>query len=450
MALSASSSMAQSAAVTGLSQLTKDENIDLYPNAAKTEARIIFESEQDNIGSGGSNFEVILMGQDGIPKRLTTDEENNNNVAWLKDDVGVVFDSFRQKKRGLWIKSLRVGGDQLISRGKTVDFDADANPADGRIVFCAVEDEKDVKMRDDGERWYREFKNEMPHIWFVNPDGSGLTQLIKGINPVWSPDGARIAFASNVTGNYEIYTIKPDGSGLLQLTSRPDADIEPTWSPDGRKIAFVSNVNKDWNLWMMNADGTGMTQLTVEESHDGGPSWGKDGFIYFHSDRSGDYDIWRLKPSGYEVVPDDTDGDGVPDKTDKCPEQAEDKDDFQDEDGCPDLDNDNDGVPDENDKCPGEAETKNGFMDEDGCPDDNPLANGMTLYIDFVNDKQIKPTAFVQLDQVIEKLKQVSGKVEVRGYTAAVGSDARNMTITQNRADAVRQYFVERGIPGIA
>lgn len=65
----------------------------------------------------------------------------------------------------------------------------------------------------------------------------------------------------------------------------------------------------------------------------------------------------------------DADGDGIPNRLDQCPAQAEDLDGFQDEDGCPDLDNDGDGVPDAQDKCAAEAEDKDGFQDEDGCPD---------------------------------------------------------------------------------
>jgi OmpA-OmpF porin, OOP family len=66
----------------------------------------------------------------------------------------------------------------------------------------------------------------------------------------------------------------------------------------------------------------------------------------------------------------DQDGDGITDDKDKCPTIAEDKDGFEDEDGCPDPDNDQDGIPDEKDKCPNKPETVNGFQDEDGCPDE--------------------------------------------------------------------------------
>ncbi|MEO7332162.1 MAG: hypothetical protein ABI193_26535 [Minicystis sp.] len=65
----------------------------------------------------------------------------------------------------------------------------------------------------------------------------------------------------------------------------------------------------------------------------------------------------------------DLDNDGVDDDIDQCKELAEDKDGFQDEDGCPDLDNDDDGVPDKSDKCPNVKEDEDGFEDSDGCPD---------------------------------------------------------------------------------
>ena len=66
----------------------------------------------------------------------------------------------------------------------------------------------------------------------------------------------------------------------------------------------------------------------------------------------------------------DNDLDTVPDATDKCPNLPEDQDGFEDRDGCPEPDNDKDGILDVSDKCPLQAETKNGFQDEDGCPDE--------------------------------------------------------------------------------
>jgi OmpA-OmpF porin, OOP family len=73
----------------------------------------------------------------------------------------------------------------------------------------------------------------------------------------------------------------------------------------------------------------------------------------------------------------DTDGDGLMDHVDKCPAEPEDKDGFEDEDGCPDLDNDKDGILDTADKCPMDAEDKDQFEDEDGCPDPDNDGDGV-------------------------------------------------------------------------
>ncbi|HXJ21509.1 MAG TPA: thrombospondin type 3 repeat-containing protein [Polyangia bacterium] len=73
----------------------------------------------------------------------------------------------------------------------------------------------------------------------------------------------------------------------------------------------------------------------------------------------------------------DRDHDGVYDINDKCPDQPEDRDGFQDADGCPDPDNDADGIPDNVDKCPNEAEDFDDFQDADGCPDPDNDKDGI-------------------------------------------------------------------------
>lgn len=72
-----------------------------------------------------------------------------------------------------------------------------------------------------------------------------------------------------------------------------------------------------------------------------------------------------------ECVPSDSDGDGIPDKEDACPEAAEDFDGVADEDGCPEGtgDTDGDGLSDQDDACMNDPEDTDGFEDEDGCPD---------------------------------------------------------------------------------
>ncbi len=82
----------------------------------------------------------------------------------------------------------------------------------------------------------------------------------------------------------------------------------------------------------------------------------------------------RPEPARAEVAAKtaDRDADGIPDPDDACPDAPEDKDGFQDTDGCPDPDNDQDGIADAQDRCPASPENRNGFEDGDGCPDTPP------------------------------------------------------------------------------
>lgn len=73
----------------------------------------------------------------------------------------------------------------------------------------------------------------------------------------------------------------------------------------------------------------------------------------------------------------DRDGDGIEDEDDACPTEAEDMDDFEDQDGCPEEDNDQDGMLDADDPCPTQAEDMDGFEDEDGCPDEDNDGDGV-------------------------------------------------------------------------
>jgi outer membrane protein OmpA-like peptidoglycan-associated protein len=85
----------------------------------------------------------------------------------------------------------------------------------------------------------------------------------------------------------------------------------------------------------------------------------------------------------------DRDNDGVPDADDKCPDTPEDRDGFQDDDGCPDPDNDGDNIPDVRDRCPNAAEDFDNFQDEDGCPEPDNDGDGIPDIKDACpNDKE--------------------------------------------------------------
>ncbi len=83
----------------------------------------------------------------------------------------------------------------------------------------------------------------------------------------------------------------------------------------------------------------------------------------------------------------DNDGDGIPDKQDNCPLSVEDRDGVEDEDGCPDLDNDSDGIPDDKDQCRDEPEDTDGHEDEDGCPEFDNDGDGIADMEDHCPDE---------------------------------------------------------------
>ena len=206
----------------------------------------------------------------------------------------------------------------------------------------------------------------------------------------------------------------------------------------------------------------------------------------------------------------DADGDGIKDELDKCPDEPEDKDGFEDEDGCPDPDNDRDTLLDAVDKCPNDPEDFDQFEDQDGCPDvdndgdkvldaaqlnrnpdgtytwtnnDKKMENGVELdcrnrpedfdgvededgcpdvlkidncqiklsdkiYFKF-NKWDIDPKSFKVLDEVRDTMNNAPDiKIWIDGHTDSKGSNKFNKTLSQKRVDSVKKHLVEKG--GIA
>ncbi len=111
----------------------------------------------------------------------------------------------------------------------------------------------------------------------MNADGTGQTQLTSNTasdtNADWSPDGTKIAYQSDVDGDFDVYVMNADGSGQTQLTNDPLFDSAPSWSPDGSKIAFQSSRDGDFEILAMNADGSGQTPLTLNTALDRVADW---------------------------------------------------------------------------------------------------------------------------------------------------------------------------------
>jgi Tol biopolymer transport system component len=155
-------------------------------------------------------------------------------------------------------------------------------------------------------------------IYVMNPDGSNPTRLTNNpsedYNPVFSPDGSKIAFQRRYYFEpdqdgispdpyVEIHIMNADGTDERRLTNTPVSDVDngdQVFSPDGSKIAFTSSRdNGSHEIYLMNADGTNQINLTSSPSYDSNPVFSPDGSkIAFQSDRGGSYGIWLMNADG--------------------------------------------------------------------------------------------------------------------------------------------------------
>ncbi len=140
----------------------------------------------------------------------------------------------------------------------------------------------------------------------------------------------------------------------------------------------------------------------------------------------------------------DTDGDGINDEMDKCPTVKG----FARYQGCPIPDTDGDGVNDEMDKCP----TRPGTAANQGCPE---IAREVIEKVSFAaknvffstGSYKLLPKSYKSLDGVVDLMKSdESLMIDIDGHTDAQGSDESNQVLSENRAKAVKDYFVSKGI----
>ena len=174
-------------------------------------------------------------------------------------------------------------------------------------------------------------------VWTMNSDGSNPTRLtddksrteklanfipVYDGNPVWSPDGTKIAFISNRDYLFSVWVMNADGSNARLVTDKVIDAAEPAWSPDGSKIAFSGGVRGSIgmtipavNIYVVNVDGSGLTQLTRDSGMNGNPAWSPDGKqIAFSRSRQNvsQTKLWLMNADGSDqrILPNPQDSNG--------------------------------------------------------------------------------------------------------------------------------------------
>ncbi len=203
----------------------------------------------------GRSSEVYVMKADGSGQRRLASDATGGNPAWSPDGRRIAFVSRHAGNLEMEIYVMNADGSRQrrLTRNAVRDSDPVWSPDGRRITFVS--------------NW---------QVYVMNADGSGKQRLTRNggqnVAPAWSPDGRKIA-AERRTGrvkygpcsgcgralSFEVYVMNADGSMPRRLTRR---GAQPLWSPDGRRIAFVSERDGNAEIYVMNADGSGQRNLT--------------------------------------------------------------------------------------------------------------------------------------------------------------------------------------------
>ncbi len=264
--------------------------------AASPDGRSLVFLRRTSWGSG--ELHLLALGKGltaaGEPRRLTTVEQRADFPAWMPDSREIVFAA----RGGLWRLSVRgeqpptripyVGEDSLtpaISRSQP------GKPA--RLVY--------VRSLNDWNFW--RIETPAPGAPSSSAPVLAIASTKAEYHPKFSPDGHRVAFASDRSGEAEIWVSDPDGSNAFQLTSMGALDTNcPQWSPDGQLIAFSSIGESEWDIYVVPVTGGKPRRLTSHPAIDLCPTFSRDGeWIYFSSQRTGEPRIWKMPAAGGEA-----------------------------------------------------------------------------------------------------------------------------------------------------
>lgn len=259
--------------------------------------RILMSSDRDG------NWEIYTMLADGRnPRRLTDHPADDWYPAWSADGNEVVFASNRSGSFELYIMTINGTNIRQLTFTPTLNETAPAwspdgtqiayvaspinEPDRGEIYVIGVDEETsrqltDNNVRDDFPSWSPDGESivyqTQSDLYMMDADGENVRPLVlDGMVPSWSPNGNQIAFASDRTGNREIYLVNTDGSGIQQLTDAISVDSFPRWSDDSQRLIFGSNRDEEtFELYMLTLADGAIQRLTSNTSNEGAPSlWG--------------------------------------------------------------------------------------------------------------------------------------------------------------------------------
>jgi Tol biopolymer transport system component/DNA-binding winged helix-turn-helix (wHTH) protein len=229
----------------------------------------------------------------GEPLRLTS-RERVYDLDWTNDGKTIVFSSDHSGSIGLWTIGTSGGVPEPLPVGSENALGGlSVSRTDNRLVYA--------RTLTDGNVWRVAGpnlldRNSLPTKLIASTRYDGEAQ--------YSPNGKKIAFNSNRSGNFELWMCDAEGHDCAQLTSLGGPiPGSPRWSPDSHWVAFDCPKAGNSDIYVISIDGGLPRQITKESSADVRPSWSRDGhWIYFGSNRNGNWQIWKSHIDGGQAM----------------------------------------------------------------------------------------------------------------------------------------------------
>lgn len=252
--------------------------------------RIVYQSNQDG------NLELYMLDlYNRTPVQLTNNTANDVFPAFISATNQIGFVSDRQNGWNLYVMDISGENVTAVTNNKNMGVEYPNWSADGKFIVASLVE----KCASPATACFYD-------IYTMNADGTHLKNLTNTSAPksewvpAWSPDGQKIAFASDRDGDSEIYVMNNDGSNLVQLTENNGYDGMPRWSPDGKILSFDTDRDGgDWDIYIMNADGSNPKPLTSNSTSDFAASWSPDGnWLVYLTNVDGDNEILIVNIDG--------------------------------------------------------------------------------------------------------------------------------------------------------
>ena len=242
----------------------------------------------------------IVSTNGGEPRRITFDNARYSfdsgiigGLTWTSDGAELIFSSTRGGLPSLWRVAVAGGEPERLPVGGDNTYYPSVSLQGHRLSYTRVSG---------GTPIYRIDATNKPAQRAVAT--KFLSSTREDASPRYSPDGKRVAFQSDRSGNPEIWTCDSDGQNISQLTFfRKGVAGTAQWSPDGSQIAFDYRDSGMSDVYVVNVNGGVPRRVTTEDADDSVPSWSRDGkFLYFASNRTGPVEVWKTPVEGGQAV----------------------------------------------------------------------------------------------------------------------------------------------------